>query len=143
MKKLFFSMMILSVLFVVSCKKDEAVSPEVKFNVTLNSAMEVPTNTSTATGSFVGTYNKTTKIISYTINFNGVTPTAWHIHKGAVGVSGGVIFNLGTTFSNAYSATTVALTTEQETDLMAGNYYINIHSVSKPGGEIRGQLILQ
>ncbi|MBB6004598.1 CHRD domain-containing protein [Arcicella rosea] len=144
MKKTLFTLLIAALLFATSCKKDEeVVSPEVKFNVSLNGSLEVPANTSTATGSFVGTYNKTTKVISYTINFNGITPTAWHIHKGAVGVNGGVIFALGTTFNTAYSSTTAALTAEQETDLMAGNYYVNIHSASKPGGEIRGQLILK
>ncbi|MEA5257248.1 CHRD domain-containing protein [Arcicella aquatica] len=143
MKKTLFAFLISTLLFAISCKKDEEVSPEVKFNVALNGSVEVPANTSTATGSFVGTYNKTTKVISYTISYNGVTPTAWHIHKGAVGVSGAVIFGLGTTFNTAYSSTTAALTTDQETDLMAGNYYVNIHSASKPGGEIRGQLILK
>lgn len=144
MKKTLFTLLISTLLFVTSCKKDgEVVSPEVKFNVSLNGSLEVPANTSTATGSFVGTYNKTTKVISYTINYNGITPTAWHIHKGAVGVNGGVIFALGTTFNTAFSSTTAVLTAEQETDLMAGNYYVNIHSASKPGGEIRGQLILQ
>lgn len=143
MKKAFLFLFLSTFFFVTSCKKTEDVSPEVKFNVTLNGSVEVPTNSSTATGSFVGTYNKTTKIISYTINYNGITPTAWHIHKGAVGVSGAVIFQLGTTFNTAYSGTTAALTTDQETDLMSGNYYVNIHSASKPGGEIRGQLILQ
>ncbi len=144
MKKTLFTLLISALLLATSCKKDEeVVSPEVKFNVTLNGSLEVPANTSTATGSFVGTYNKTTKVISYTINYNGITPTAWHIHKGAVGVNGGVIFALGTTFNTAYSSTTAALTAEQETDLMSGNYYVNIHSASKPGGEIRGQLILK
>lgn len=144
MKKTLFTLLISALLLATSCKKDEeVVSPEVKFNVSLNGSLEVPTNTSTATGSFVGTYNKTTKVISYTINYNGIMPTAWHIHKGAVGVNGGVIFPLGTTFNTAFSSTTAALTAEQETDLMAGNYYVNIHSASKPGGEIRGQLILQ
>lgn len=143
MKRILLSLLLSSFFLVSSCKSEDEVSPEVKFNVSLNGSLEVPANTSTATGSFVGTYNKTTKVISYTINYNGITPTAWHIHKGAVGVNGGVIFALGTTFSTAYSSTTAALTAEQETDLMAGNYYVNIHSASKPGGEIRGQLILQ
>lgn len=143
MKKTLFTLLIATVLFAVSCKKDEAVSPEVKFNVSLKGSLENPANTSTATGSFVGTYNKSTKILSYTITFAGITPTAWHIHKGAVGVNGGVIFALGTTFQSSYSAATAAFTTEQETDLLAGNYYVNIHSASKPGGEIRGQLVAQ
>ncbi len=144
MKKTLFALLITTLFFATSCEKDEeVVSPEVKFNVSLNGSLEVPANNSTATGSFEGTFNKTTKVIAYTINYNGITPTAWHIHKGAVGVNGGIIFSLGTTYNTAFSSKTAALTAEQEADLMAGNYYINIHSATKPGGEIRGQLILK
>jgi hypothetical protein len=145
MKNLLFSVMLIGILFVVSCKKDEVavVAPtnEVKFNITLNGSKEAPATTSTATGTFAATYNKDTKIISYAIGYTGVTPTAWHIHKGAVGVAGAVIFGLGTTFTNAYSSVTPALTTEQETDLLAGNYYVNLHSTANPSGDIRGQLV--
>lgn len=144
MKKTLFALLITTLFFATSCEKDEeVVSSEVKFNVSLNGSLEVPANNSTATGSFEGTFNKTTKVIAYTINYNGITPTAWHIHKGAVGVNGGIIFSLGTTYNTAFSSKTPALTPEQEADLMAGNYYINIHSATKPGGEIRGQLILK
>ena len=34
-----------------------------------------------------------------------------------------------------------AQTAEQESDLMAGMYYLNIHSALSPSGEIRGQLM--
>ena len=32
------------------------------------------------------------------------------------------------------------LTDAQAADLMAGKYYINIHTAANPGGEIRGQV---
>jgi hypothetical protein len=32
------------------------------------------------------------------------------------------------------------LTPEQEKELVAGMYYVNIHSKNNPGGAIRGQL---
>ena len=35
----------------------------------------------------------------------------------------------------------VTLTPEQETELLAGNLYVNIHSSNNPGGEIRGQIV--
>jgi hypothetical protein len=32
------------------------------------------------------------------------------------------------------------LTDAQAADLMAGKYYINVHTAANPGGEIRGQV---
>jgi len=140
-KTLVFSFM-LSIMFIVSCKKEEEVAAnETKFGASLKGSEEVPAVTTNATGTFDATYNKDTKILSYTINYNGITPTAWHIHKGAVGSTGSVIFDFGRTFTSPFMASTVALTTDQETDLMNGMYYVNIHSAKSPSGEIRGQLL--
>ena len=33
------------------------------------------------------------------------------------------------------------LTDAQAADLVAGKYYINIHTAANPGGEIRGQVV--
>ncbi len=142
MKKILAISSILAIMLVSSCKKDEEVNTnEVKFGATLWGGEEVPVVTTTATGTFDATYNKTTKILTYTVTYTGITPTAWHIHKGAVGVTGGVIFNFGQTFTSPFSAATIAMTAEQETDLMSGAYYVNIHSSKSPSGEIRGQLL--
>ena len=140
MKKILAISSILAILLVASCKKDE-VSNEVKFGATLSGAQEVPAVTTTATGTFDATYNTDTKILTYTVTYTGITPTAWHIHREAVGVTGPVVFNFGQTFTSPFNATTIALTTAQETDLMNGMYYVNIHSSKSPSGEIRGQLL--
>lgn len=141
MKKILAIASMLSVMFVASCKKDETDPNLVKFGASLWGAEEVPAVTTSATGTFDATYNKTTRILTYTLTYTGITPTAWHIHKGAVGVTGGVIFNFGQTFTSPFSAATIAMTAEQETDLMNGAYYVNIHSAKSPSGEIRGQLL--
>jgi hypothetical protein len=141
MKKILAIASILSVMFLASCKKDEVDSNEVKFGATLKGSEEVPAVTTTATGTFDATYNKDTKVLTYTINYSGITPTAWHIHREAVGVTGPVVFNFGQTFTSPFNAATVALTAAQETDLMNGMYYVNIHSSKFPSGEIRGQLL--
>lgn len=141
MKKILAIVSILSIMFVASCKKDEVDSNEVKFGATLKGSEEVPAVTTNATGTFDATYNKDTKILTYTINYTGITPTAWHIHKAAMGVTGPVVINFGQTFTSPFSASAAALTAEQETDLMNGMYYVNIHSSKSPSGEIRGQLL--
>jgi len=125
-----------------SCKKDKAVTPNpnVSFGATLSGASESSPNASAATGTSTASFNTTTKILTVTTTYSGITPTAGHIHKGAVGVSGGVIFPFTSTTSPIVF-TSPALDATQEADLMANLYYVNLHSSAFPGGEIRGQLL--
>ena len=64
-------------------------------NVTFSGSQETPANNSTATGTFVGTYNDVTDSLIYTITFSGLgsNVTAAHFH-GFVppGIAGPVIF---------------------------------------------------
>lgn len=107
-------------------------------NIHLSGSEEVPANNSTATGVFNGLYDKTTKKLSYTVSLDGITATAMHLHKGAVGANGDVVTEI-----IGMSGTTAALTAEQEADLLSGNLYLNVHSDAFPGGELRGQLITE
>ena len=112
-------------------------------NATLSGANEVPAVTTTARGTAIGNYSTTSKILNLTVSYEGMTPVAWHIHNGASGVNGPVIFNFGTSFSTPFSyATPLPLAADQETNLLAGNNYVNLHTARNPGGEIRGQLAL-
>lgn len=122
------------------CKdKEEEVSPEMDVMATLSGASEVPANPSTASGKAVGTFNDDTKELELTITYQGLTPTAWHIHKAAAGSNGSVVHDFGNTFMSPF-VFKKSLTAEQEADLKAGLYYVNIHSATYKGGEIRGQL---
>ncbi|WP_276497076.1 CHRD domain-containing protein [Pontibacter litorisediminis] len=117
--------------------------------VTLSGAQEVPANSSEATGTFKGQYNMDTNRLSYIITFDGITPTAMHFHKGAAGMAGPVVipinpgsnpYSSSNPFESPLSGTTPALTAEQEADLLAGNWFLNIHSADFPDGEIRAQI---
>ena len=85
----------------------------------------------------------TYRLFPLTINYTGLTPTAWHIHQGAAGTAGPVIFDLGTTFSSGIILKSPALTADQETTLKAGLFYVNIHTAAMPAGEIRTQLTVK
>jgi CHRD domain len=98
---------------------------------------------SAAQGSVTGKFNNSTKVLTLQINYLGITPTMWHIHKGAVGVAGPVVLDLGNTFGSPFNFTTSALDATQEADLKSGLYYVNIHSAAVPSGEIRGQLTVK
>jgi len=82
--------------------------------------------------------------------------TAAHIHgpkeSGGVGSftqNAGVKYDIGGTtagFSNSASAggwtnTQVSLTAQDVADLLAGRFYLNVHTTTNGGGEIRGNLV--
>ncbi len=140
------SLLILGISSFYSCDKDDdpaVPDPNVRFSATINGANESSPNPSTATGSATATFNKDTKILTVNVTYSGVTATAAHIHKGAVGVSGGVIFGFSSPVTSPINYISPALDAGQEADLMANLYYVNIHSTAYPLGEIRGQLTKQ
>lgn len=147
MKTQLFTYALLLTIIISSCTKSSTLpvtNTNVTFLATLNGASETPANSSSATGTATFTYNTTTYVLSGTVTFLGITPTAAHIHKGAVGVPGGVIFPLGSApITSPISFTSAPLDATQRADLMANLYYVNIHSTAYTDGEIRGQLIQQ
>ena len=117
----------------------------------LNGANEVPANASTGTGGEIGagiTFNDVTKVLTVNVGWgaaNGFTNlsasvTAAHIHLAAPGVNGPVIIPL-TVVGSTINVTTPPLSATNEAALFAGNLYVNVHTATYPGGEIRGQLI--
>lgn len=129
---------------VASCGKDDPIVPDpnVTFKATMSGANETTPNASVATGTATLVFNTTTKIFTVTVTHTVATPTAGHIHKGAAGVSGPIIFPFAAAAS-PISYTSAALDATQEADLNANLYYVNVHTAAFGGGEIRGQLIKQ
>jgi hypothetical protein len=110
------------------------------FTATINGSNEVPANNSTATGTATGSFNNTTKVLSITVTHNLATINMGHIHLGAAGTNGAVVFPF-TNLTSPINYTSAALTTAQEADLKANLFYVNLHSAAFPAGEIRGQLL--
>lgn len=109
----------------------------------MKAAQEVPPGPSSATGSGLLGYDPTTKKFTAQVTLIGVAATAAHIHDGAVGVNGAVIFPLSETASGSgvwVSATNATLTDAQAASLAAGGLYFNAHSSNYAGGEVRGQI---
>ena len=110
-------------------------------------AQEVPANTSSATGTVVGSYDQRSGLLGIKVTYSGLSAnaTSAHIHRAPAGVSGPVIIDfapLGFTFG-AQAGTfskIILLNASQAADLVAGNLYVNIHNANFPGGEIRAQL---
>jgi hypothetical protein len=129
---------------VSSCKKDEKKN-EVNFsNIAITGANEVPANTSSATGVLNAIYDKDAKTLRYSITFTGLNPINAHFHKGAAGTSGPPVIDLKPAsgiITSPIAGTSRVFTSAEETDLLAGNWYVNIHSNDYAAGEIRAQLI--
>jgi hypothetical protein len=98
-----------------------------------------PVTTTTASGVAIFAFDPATRQLSYEMATYGVTATAAHIHRGAVGVAGPVAYPL-TTPAAGSSVGAVTLSVSDEALLLSGGLYVNVHSAAYPGGEIRGQI---
>ena len=112
------------------------------YTATLTGASEVPPKTTGGTGTLQASLDTTTKILTYTLTYSGLSgpATAGHIHApAAVGANAGVAVPF-TPSASPMTGTTKPLTDAQIKDLDTGMAYANIHTAANPGGEIRGQI---
>ncbi|HKX83004.1 MAG TPA: CHRD domain-containing protein, partial [Pyrinomonadaceae bacterium] len=114
------------------------------FTAYLTGAQEVPPVATTATGYARVVLNEAAGTITFTVVFNGLSSnqTASHIHApAAIGANVGVAINFGAVGGTSGTITgTVAITPTQISQLRQHLGYVNVHSASFGGGEIRGQL---
>jgi hypothetical protein len=119
------------------------------FKADLKGSSEVPANQSTGSGSVTATFDPATKKLTWNGTYTGTSgaPTAAHVHGPAEpGKNAGVVVWISDKDTKAHPFTSpfqgsADLTDAQASDLMAGLYYVNVHTVANPGGELRGQLV--
>lgn len=117
--------------------------PPRELSATLEGIQEVPPNASPAIGSATLTLDTAINQLCWNIVYSGLlaTEVAAHFHGPAPpGVNAGVQIPLPVGSPKVGCAT---LTDTQEADVLAGLWYINIHTTLSPGGEIRGQVVLR
>lgn len=112
-------------------------------------ANEAPAVTTAATGTSQA--NLDGDVLTVTGSFSGlesdlitVSGSSAHVHEAPAGQAGPIVFNLNVTSSDNRSGTftgSQTLTQAQRDAYLAGRYYVNIHTVNNPGGEIRGQFV--
>lgn len=152
--QLFACAAVLTLFLFIGCKKDkEPVSLIKKVTVQLSGAQEVPAVTTTGNGSAEISYDPTLKIITYKITWQlgntSATTTNMHFHGSETGndaISSGVaigITGFSTGSSGTLSGSTIALTDVQAAQLLAGKWYVNIHSSTVGSGELRGNIKFQ
>ena len=132
------------------------------FSVTIDVAQEVPTGGGrTGSGTATMSINTNTSVLTIqSLSFSGLSGnwSAAHIHgPSGIGTNSGVLYNLGTLItpganlsqSGSITGANIALNNgtggftiaQQVSQLQSGLWYVNIHSTTFGGGEIRGQII--
>ena len=111
----------------------------INLQAVLDGLQEVPPVATLGSGTGMFTLDTGTGDFNYNISFAGLLApeTASHIHKAQAGVNGGVVFSLPL---GSPKVGLIVLSPAQQADLLAGLYYVNVHSSFRPGGEIRGQI---
>ncbi len=119
-----------------------------RFQATINGAMAVPTNSSTATAFGSVILNAAENQITASIFFDNLTSgiTGVNINgPAAVGVNAPALFNLMPTVGQTSGSVvdrTFTVTPAQVADLRAGLLYFNIQTANSAAGEIRGQILV-
>lgn len=115
---------------------------KVRLSGTLSGAQEVPPTTTAGTGTVTATFDKATNKLSYEVVYSGLTgpARAGHFHgPAAMGQNTGVASGFADVSSPIRGE--VTLTAAQAADLLAGRWYVNVHTQRYPGGEIRAQVV--
>jgi hypothetical protein len=109
----------------------------------MRSATEVPANASTGTGTLTATYDETSKKLTWKGKTSGLTgpATAAHFHGPAeAGKNADVVIPITGSEKDSFEGS-ATLTEAQAADMLAGKWYVNVHTATNKGGEIRGQLM--
>ncbi len=116
----------------------------VMLTASLSGAQEVPPNTRPGTGTAEVRFDKDTRVLTYKVTYSGLSGPVIgaHIHGPAgPGANAPVVVPFSPAADGSLSGT-ATLNPTQAGDLLAGLYYVNLHTAAHPPGEIRGQLRL-
>lgn len=125
------------------------------FETTLSGRQEVYAVATAAGGDITAELTGNTLVVSgafsgLSSNFDATVAGGSHLHIAPAGRNGGIVYNLTPVLdvdlrSGAFIAATntFTLSNEEIAELRAGNFYVNIHTLTNGGGELRGQLLPQ
>lgn len=119
----------------------------VSFDVPLTGAQQVPPVQTPGSGSASLTYDASTRVVTWNITFSGLSSQATmaHFHGPApAGKNAGVkvwLSQKGTMEMTSPLSGQTTLSADDAKMFEAGDMYINVHTKTNPGGEIRGQVV--
>lgn len=121
-------------------KMTSAMGSAVRGDEKLSGAQEVPPVATAATGT-ANIQVAADGTVSGSVTTTGVVSTMAHIHMAPAGQNGPVIVPLTKNGDNGYTVPAGAkLTPAQLEAYKMGSLYVNVHSATHKGGEIRAQL---
>lgn len=115
----------------------------INYSGMLDGLQEATSNASPGMGNISGTYDDTTGGLTWSLSWSDLLApaTAAHFHFAPLGVSGPVRVTIPSVVGlSGIVNSSSTITAMQAAELLAGNWYVNIHSSQFPGGEIRGQV---
>ena len=114
----------------------------VNLKADLKASNEVPPVDSKGSGSVTASFDTTTRQLSWKGSVNGLSgpATAAHFHSAEAGKNGAVVVPITGADKGAFEGS-ATLTDTQAADLLAGKWYVNIHTATNKAGEIRGQVL--
>lgn len=146
-KQFIFSSLFISIFFVNACSDKTDVNVIRKVGIQLSGAQEVPQKPGSGNGTMDIEYNKDNRTLYYKVTWNSLTGnlSGFHIHGPAKrGFNASVIqsfVGFTTTTQGTYSGSVfIDGVLFKETELLNGEYYVNMHTPTNTGGEIRGQI---
>jgi hypothetical protein len=110
----------------------------------MKAAYEVPPNKSAGTGSISLTYDTVERKLSWKGSYTALSGAviAAHFHgPAAIGRNAGIALAIASGNLPAPFEGSTVITEAQAADLIAGRWYINLHTAANPAGEIRGQVL--
>lgn len=114
----------------------------VNLAATLDGAQQSPAVQTDGKGTAQLTFDTETRELAWTVEYSGLSgpAVAGHFHGPAEkGESAGVAVPFEGELASPIQGS-ATLTEEQAADLLAGRYYINLHTAAHQNGEIRGQV---
>jgi len=118
----------------------------VRLSANLDGKKEIPPVESPGTATATVWFDKDTGMVTWDVYWSGLSgdPTAAHFHGPASKYNkAGVQVDLGGNGFVSPFRGSAPLTAEQAEQLLAGRWYVNIHTAAHPDGEIRGQVLRQ
>ena len=116
------------------------------FRTQMTGLNQVPRVATPGTGQLAAVLDKNTLLLRWKLlSLSGLSgpATAGHFHgPAAIGSNA----NIALPFKGQIKSPSegqATLTPTQATDLLAGKWYVNVHTAAHPAGEIRGQMILR
>lgn len=146
MKKIKFLFVTTLMLAVSQLLLADHLSGSLQLTARMTGAQEVPAVNSSAQGLGVFTLSIDKQAMQIEVAAADLSGpiTGIHVHEGAAGTNGPVVFDLtGGIDGCRVSSVLTGFSAAERAKFLAGDYYLNVHTAANPDGEIRAQILLE